>query len=296
MPIINNLSWSNINSLRNYPLRDGVSRVDTLGIFTIPNDFIIDLSVAASSVVATKFFISQISNEINQFVIQISDNSLNVVGSFTVPVAGFSYNSDFYLQTTTGMYAYASGKITIGSLDNIVNQPVGVFNFTLATTEVEPRTVIVAISGINEIVFTDSNGTSQTLSGTVNIVARNNLRYSYDGSDNYLILDAGDGLGLNTSCTTPVCVQTINGVTPDSNGNISFIGLGCSTISADVQYTIALNDSCCTPCAGCDDLSTLTSRVNSLEMSYISLNNLYNYLNTQLTSFTNTVNFSCNCD
>lgn len=296
MPFIDSLEYLNLNSLRNYPIRDGLNRTDVTGAFVIPQDFIVDFQLAASSDVTQRYYISQVFNQVTQFLLEISDSTNTVVGSFVIPVANFVNNSDFYLQTTPGNYQYASGRITIGSLLSILNQPAGIFSFTINNSEFLSRTIIVSVAAINQFTFTDSKGNTQSLTNVVNVVARNNLRYSYDSVHSLLILDAGDGLGLNTQCKTITCVQSINGVTPDpSTGNISFIGLDCSNISTNTPATLQLNDSCCTPCSGCNDLSTLTSRVNQLELSANNLKNFYSYLNTQLTAFTNTVNSNCVC-
>lgn len=296
MPFVENLEYENLNSLRSYPIRDGLSKTDVTNVFTIPNDFIVDMQIAAGGVASATFFISQIENVVNQYVVTISDGSSNVVGSFTIPVSGFTQNSIYPLQTVPGNYSSANGSITIYSLGSISQLPVGLFTFALSATELLPRVVIVSIQAVNQIAFTDSNGTLQTLTNFVNIEARNNLRYSFDSINNILILDAGDGLGLNTQCTTPVCIQSINGVLPDpTTGNLNFNGLGCSNVASTAAYTLTLEDQCCTPCTSCDDLTTLTSRVNQLEQSYNNVKNLYTYLNVELTAFTNTVNASCQC-
>jgi hypothetical protein len=296
MPYIENLAWENINSLRNYPIRDGLNCTDVTNTFTIPTNFIIDFQIAATSDPTLSYYISQISNQIVQYIIEISDNNNVVVGSFIIPSTDFVENETYIMQTVPGIYQYANATISIGSLDSIQFQPAGIFSFAITSTQFLPRTIIVSAASLNRIIFSDSKGTSQVLTGTVNIEARNNLRYSYNSGTNILTLDAGDGLGLNTACSTSTCVQSINGVTPDpTTGNISFIGVGCSSIATTTPYTLEINDVCCTPCSGCDDLSILTTRLNNLESDYMQLNNFYNYLNTQLTAFTNTVNYNCTC-
>jgi len=296
MPYIDNLEYENLNALRSYPIRDGLSKTDISGLFVIPNDFIVDIQIAPGGSVSNTFFISQIINELQTYILTISDNSNNVVGTFTIPSAGFIQNSVYYLTTVPGNYNSANGSITIGSLNTVINQPAGIYNFSISATELLPKTIIVSINAVNQLSFTDSLGNLQTLTNFVNVEVRNNLRFTFDSVDSLLLLDAGNGLGLNTNCTTPTCVQSINGIVPDpTTGNISFIGLGCSTVSTTTTATLTLNDSCCTPCSDCTDLSVLTSRVNQLETSYNNIKNFYNYLNTELTAFNNTVSASCVC-
>jgi hypothetical protein len=296
MPFIDSLQWENLNSLRNYPIRDDLTLIDNSGVFTIPNDFIVDIQLSISSDPSISCYISQIESTISYFEITISDSNNLIVGSFTIPVTNFSNYSDYLLQTVPGDYQSSTGRITIGSLNTIQTLTSGIFLFSINATEFLPRVINVSTTGVDQITFLDSKGNTQTLTGSVNVVARNNLRYSYDSVNNLLILDAGDGLGLNSSCTTLVPVQSINGVQPDPlTGNISFIGLGCSNINTDTQYTLQLEDSCCTPCSGCDDLSSLTQRVNQLELSCNDLKTFLNQLNTELTAFTNIANSSCAC-
>lgn len=293
---LSNFEYLNLNALRKYPLRDGVVTTDTTGFFTIPDNFIVDLQLAVNSTAATRFLISEIYWNSLQFIISIADSAGNSVGSFTVPILGFTTNTVYSLTTVPGVYQNASGRITIGYVSTIIQQPTGTFTFNLGATEIIAKAIIISPQAVNSITFNDVNGNSQTLTGNVNLTVRNNLRFSVDASTGNIIFDAGDGLGLNTQCTAPVCVQTINGVTPDpTTGNISFIGIGCSAITSNAQYTIQIDDQCCTPCAGCDALSTLTQRLNQLELSFQNFKSQVQTFGLQLTNFTTTANTSCTC-
>lgn len=300
MPYIPSLDYLDLNSLRRYPLREGVSAISTDTYFSIPDNFIVDFSLSATSDVTRKFFISSIFNKINEVIIEIADSrspSISV-GQFKISVSDHSLNKDYYLEASDD-YIGANGKITIGSLDGIISQPSGLFEFTLVSAEFETRTIIPAMTGIDRFHFDDTLYGRRTLTGDVSILARNNTTFSFSqvDSNNKVVLDAGDGLGLNKICDHPVCIKTINGVGPDpETGNINFLGIDCLSVKAgSQQHTLEFSDTCCTPCSGCDELSRLTNRLTSLENKFIEIKNYYTVMNSQLTSYLTTVNSNCSC-
>lgn len=293
MPWIDSLDWSSLNALRRYPLREGVSAVSTDELFSIPDTLIVDFTLCASSDVTRRFHISKVFNKINSVIIDISDHSDVAVGSVTIDRATHTEDSDYYIQATDN-YIGSNGKITIGSLEDLSSQPVGVFDFTEAATEFEPRTIVPGLQGVDRITFLDSTNGQQSLSGDVVLTSRNNLRFSYSSA--HVLLDAGDNLGLNKACAVTQCIQSINGVVPDpTSGNVNLLGMNCLNVTSDTQYTLNLEDTCCTPCSGCNDLEDLTGRLTSLENKFLDLKGSYNSVNTQLTSYLSTINSNCAC-
>jgi hypothetical protein len=292
MPWIDSLDWSSLNALRRYPIREGLSAKSTDGAFSIPDTLITDFTLCASSDISRRFFISQVFNKINSIIIQISDTLDNVVGSFTIDRAAHTQDTDYPINATN-RYVGTNGKITIGSFDDLDNQPAGQFNFLLSATEFEPRTIIPGLKGIDRMLFIDAANGQYGLSGDVFLTARNNLNFSYAGDR--VIMDAGDGLGLNKPCVLQNCIKKINGVGPDSRGNVSILGLDCVNINSPALYTLNIQDTCCTPCSGCDDLEQLTSRLTSLENKFLDLKGSYNSVNAQLSNYLSTVNSNCAC-
>jgi hypothetical protein len=293
MPWIDSLDWSSLNSLRRYPIREGLSCTSTDGRFKIPDNLIVDFTLSASSDVSKRFYISQIVNLISSITIQISDFDSNVVGLFEIKENTHEEDSFYYLTPTT-LYTGAAGKITIGTLADLIFQPAGIFEFSSVATEFEPRTIVPNTEGVDRIIFADASLGTYSLTGDVTITTRNNLLFSKEGSQ--VFLDAGDGLGLNKSCADSPCVKTINGISPDPDtGNISLIGLNCLKVDSPSSYTINLDDTCCVPCSGCDDLAELTSRLTSLENSFLNLRDGFNKVDTQLNMYLSTINSNCAC-
>jgi hypothetical protein len=291
MPWVDSLDWLSLNALRRYPLREGVSALSNNNYFSIPDSLITDITICASSDVSKRFFISKIINKISSLVIEISDFSNIVVGTLEIIASSHTEDKDYYFTINEESYVGANIKITIGSLKDLNTQPAGIFDFAAIATEFEPRTVIPGIRGIDRMIFIDSEKKPYGLSGDVTIITRDNLKFSEEAADIYL--DAADDLGLNKACALTNCVKTINGVSPNSDGDIGLLGVNCIRISNPVDYTIELEDTCCTPCSGCDELETLTDRLTSLENNFLTLKDNYNLLDSQLTTYLATVNSSC---
>ena len=292
---IDSLDWTDLNALRRYPLREGLSAVSVDGLFSIPDDFIVDFSLSASSDVSRRFYVSKIFNKLTKVVIEISDNLNTVVGTFEVTASSHTQD-DTYTMHASDAYVGANGRVTLGTFSSISRQPAGTYYFTLSTTEFEPRTIVPGIQGVDRIAFTDILSDTYTLTGDVKLLSRNNLRFSHDGNNNRVIFDAADNLGLNKQCAITNCVKMIDGVKPNpADGNLSLIGLNCLRVSSPAQYTLSFEDTCCIPCSGCDDLATLTTRLTSLENKFIELKGYYNAVDLQLSTYLSTINSNCSC-
>jgi hypothetical protein len=295
MPWIDSLDWESLNSLRKYPLRERLSAISIDGLFTIPDTLIVDFSLSASSDVFRRFYVSRLFNAISSVVFEISDTLGNVVGAIEVDKAQHIQNKEYYL-TPSNVYSAANGKMTVGTLNDLLYQPSGDFKFTAASTEFEPRTIIPGLQGIDRLEFVDEFNGIKTLTGDVVFTARSNVRFSYNLSANEVLLDAGDDLGLSKKCKVTTCVQSINGVTPDqTTGNINLLGKECVKLTSPGQFTLSIEDTCCSPCSGCNDLEELTTRLTSLENKFLSLKDNYNNVNSQLTTYLATINSNCSC-
>jgi hypothetical protein len=295
MPWIDSLDWTTLNSLRRYPIREGASAQSDDTLFTIPDTLITDFSLSASSNVADRFFISKIQNKISSAVLEISDWAGNIVGTFEI-FSSEAKDVDYYLSSTSN-YTGANGKITIGTLQDLSELPAGTFTFTKSSTEFEPRTIIPGLQGIDRITFVDAFSGQYVLTGSATLISRSNLRFSTDTNEgDSVIMDAGDNLGLNKICEFTNCVKSINGISPDpANGNISILGVDCVNVSSTAQYTLDIEDNCCSPCTGCNDLQELTDRLTSLENKFLDLKNNYNNVNNQLSNYLSTINSNCEC-
>jgi len=298
MPWIESLDYLNLNSLRRYPLREGTSSRSTDGLFELPDTLIVEFSLAASNDVSKRYYVSKVFNKIFSIAIEISEVSETpelVVGSFDIDLNNHEINDTYFL-TAVNNYVGARGRVTIGNPDDLRNQPSGNFSFLPEATELEPKTIVPGLAGVTRIKYIDAEANTRSLTGDVIMQARNNMRFQFESDENRVVMDVADNLGLNKNCEVTSCVRRINGVGPDpETGNISLIGVDCLNITSSFPYTLELEDSCCTPCSGCDDLSELTTRLTSLENKFIELKNFYTTINGQLTNYLTTVNSNCEC-
>ncbi len=173
----------------------------------------------------------------------------------------------------------------------------GNFSFTLAATEFETRTVIPSVANVNRITFKNFDGSTYSLTGDVKIESRLNLLFKYDADTDTVILDVGDGLGLNRVCTeTRPYIATINGIAPDEDHNFTIDFSDCIAVTPLASNTgILLDDICCKPCAGCDEIETLTNRLATLESDLLQLRDYFQNLSTTFNNFQISVNTTCDC-
>jgi hypothetical protein len=293
MPWVDSLDWTDQNSLRRYPLREGSSALSIDENFSIPDTLIVDFSLSATSEVTARFYISKIFNKLTSLTIEVSDAAGILTGIFEIDNYQHRLNKDYYMQPADS-YVGANGKITIGGLSDLARQPAGEFYFNLTASEFEPRTIIPGLQGIDRISLIDSLNGSKSLTGSVTLTSRLNLNFTYES--NKVLLDVGDGLGLNKPCITGNCVKSINGVLPDPvTGDISLLGINCLRVYSSAEHTLDFEDTCCTPCSGCNDLEELTTRLTSLENKFLELKTSYNSVNSQLTNYLTTINSNCAC-
>ena len=292
---VDNLEFLNENSLRNFPIHEGLSRISNEGV-TIPNDFLVDASFAVSSNVTSRIYISKINNFGSSISVEFSDESDVLIGNIVIDASTFTGNKDYTLQPSTA-YTAAIGRVTVGSITNWDALPTGTFTFPITTTELESRTVVPSLSGMNRLTFKNASGTTFSATGNVIIESRVNLKFTYDSVNNKVLLDAGEDIGLNTLCTAEqLPILTINGVAPDSAGNFILDFASCALISVLPSGTgLLLNDVCCKPCVGCEELGTLTSRLMSLESNLITLRNNYVALLQTFDNFKTAATLTCAC-
>lgn len=304
MALADNLEFLNLNSLRAYPLKEGTTRKSTDTFFLIPDSFISDASFAVDSVITTKLYITKLVNNNDNISIEIAKDvagSPVSIGNFSVNVIDHTRYKEYYLMPNSS-YPLANGKLCINDLTDIKGLPSGTFTFNLAATEFETRTIIPSVSNISKFKFLNDDGTEVvSLSGTVIIQARTNLKFSKEEviingvNVTRIVLDAGSGIGLNKDCPNDLpCIKTINGIPPTNVGNFTIEGKDCSGITT-AAAVLTLNETCCKPCVGCDEVGTLTERLISIESDLLKLKDYYIQLNLLSQQLHGLVGFSCDC-
>jgi hypothetical protein len=271
--------WLDQNSQRSYPLFDEATRLDTSGLFTLPNDLIVDLRIAAPpSYGATGWFVSQVAAYgAGLIIITISCTGQGAVATVVVPLSGFTEFSTYTVTPLPGN-PQVGGSIVIGSALAMLASSAGQYSFVQAATQILPTVVFPAAPSVSSITFVDSFGGSTVLTGAVTLQGGSNASLSIAGQ--IITIGMQSGVVLEDPC--PGCVdqgglkrlpiRSINGVSPDTSGNIQLQGTGCLSITPG-QYQLILNDTCAQPCCGTPELDLLAQNVQTISTLQQDLTN-----------------------
>lgn len=294
MPLFENLDFLNANTLRNFPIREGLDKLDISGVLTIPDALIVDASLAVSSDPELSIYISRITNSPTEIELEVAVvSSAEVVGTFVIDVISHERYQTYYLVPGSGS-ANATGKLVIAEVEPMLLLPFGSFTFAATSTELEARTVIPSLVTISRLTFKNADLSTFSVSGDVTLVAQSNLKFRLISATE-VALDAGDGLGLNETCDDErPCIKTINQITPDVAGNFWITTSDCATITA-ISGGLNLADSCCKPCLSCNEIGDLTARLMQLEDDLITIRNHYNEVSLLTTQLGTLSTANCDC-
>lgn len=264
-PIVNT-EWLNANSLRHYPLSEEATAKDTTDSFELPTDFIVDAIIpvhAALNLEVSKFHVQQVVIFGGGVVVTLAYDG-DPIGSVTVSTASFETNSTYFF-SGTGDFEDVQGKLTIGSLDTLL-QSGGSYEFDVTGGRLEERVIVPDIRGLTGVRVLNAADLSDLIQGDIAFEAGANMRITSSTASGVTILtfDAIDGEGTTETCDcddvaegTPIA--SINGVLPDASGNIDLVGDDCIEITPGTDGSVALEDKCSKACCGCPELEILIS-------------------------------------
>lgn len=297
-----NLEFLNHNAQRSYPITAEATKKDLTGSFTIPDDFLVGLDIPVSTAMdmqSGRFFIRQIGLFASgiQLIFAYSEGvDIVDVATALIPIPNFSRNSVF---PVGGIDPFDDiiGKVVIGKIDSIKNQPTGLFEFDLSGTRIEPQAVRPMIRGITSIRVSDATGNaSERLYGDIELIAGTNIQLAtvITATETQIIISAINGEGTIEQCICSgdaadvPCIKTVNGITPTPDGNFNFVGDDCLAFNA-IENGLRLTDSCCAPCCGCEELETITRDLERLNTQRTALELFINELSASATTFNTTV-------
>lgn len=273
MPVtIRNLEWLNHNSQRAYPLAAGSTRRDQSGVFTLPDDFLVGLSLPVHwgvSIDPGKFYVSKIASYATGFSVTVGYAGTENVDVATALIARNTHTiNQYYNLGGIGDFVDSRGFLVIHSLEGIDKQPSGMFTFDPDTTKLEVDTIRPHIRGVMSVQVQNGSELSRLLTGRLRLGAGKNTRIRVETAvdeDPRIIIDAIEGEGLTDSC---VCaeesppIRTINGIPPDQNGNFQFLGNTCLDIQ-EGDHILEFKDVCSEPCCGCTELEAITQALEA---------------------------------
>lgn len=277
-----NLEWANHNSQRRYPLADDATGLDDTGSFELPTDFLVGLDLpihAGMDVDPARFFIRNIGAYTTGYSIVIGyqpadeDEAPINIASALIPTQGFTRNLSFALGGI-GDFDDTRGKVVIGRLDNIAQQPPGFWAFTLETARLDPDAVRPIIRGVSSITCVNGSQQSVPLQGDIVLVAGSNFRITpiiTAGQDPIIRFSAISGEGTIEECvcegdqapTTPIA--TINGVAGTLDNNFNLLGSQCISL-VPITNGLRITDTCAAPCCGCPELERITLDLDRLNL------------------------------
>lgn len=259
------------NGQRRYPLADDASCVDDSGSFVIPNDFITELDLpvhAGLNVDPARFFVRHVGAFETGFSVVVGYQPAvgDAVTVATALVARQTHTRNrSYALGGVEPYDDTAGKVVVGRLDTIDEQPAGFWTFEFAATRLDPDAVRPMIRGVSALVLVNGTSRSVPIRGHVELIAGTNTRLTPVLADglNAVRIDAVSGAGLVEDC---VCegdaalgdpVRSINGVTPDETGNINITAGDCVQVEPTANG-IRVADVCSKPCCGCPEVEAIT--------------------------------------
>ena len=265
--MINNMEWLNLNSQRNYPIKENAHRNDTTNTFLFPVQLIVDAVI--SSTIDNNFYIKTLKLYEQIIILGIYDKEDYYVGSVTINSSTHT-EYDHYVINGQGKYINLQGKIVIGAINEISLAAIGSYEFAFAATELEEKAVVPSIKCVNSI----AAGSADVIVGDVTLSAGYNARLRLEGNTIYIDAIDGEGLGPVCDCEDgldkPAPIERINGIRPDDSGNFNLRGISCIKVNGAGGGVQIVNE-CEEPCCDCDDIAALEALLDAKQATIESL-------------------------
>ena len=301
------LGWLNTNGTRRYPLSEG-GNFDSLGsgVGDIPDDLILDMQLSvpyAPGVYPFNFYIKSVSGYPHGLIVEIgyhnpkfSSEYAVVAVSEAITIEGHTSPTTYLLTgspvSTTYDFSNSVGTITVGNLEGFVAASPGHIDYG-AEAYIESTVVSMNTVGVSSIRSGDTlTNATESLTGHVVLVPKLNFAIDTDTSANAVIFNALDGAGMNSVCTCEgeielgPCIQTINGQSPNSAGDVDLIGGPCVSIDNNSLSGVVISETCSSPCCGCEQLNIIVDDLRDLQEGFKKMDSFLNTLAGQVGTIT----------
>lgn len=287
-----NVEWLNSNSQRNYPLSEEATLKDTSGSFIIPLDFILDMVwpvQAAADINSDKFHIKNISIFGSGVILSIGYDG-DLIGSVSIANDTHQVNQSYFI-SGVGDFFDSIGKVTIGNLAGMVSIG-GSYDFDIDGGRLEPTIIRPNLRGVSSMVVVSGAEKSPNLTGDIEFASGRNIQFTVSqpvGGNPRIRIDAtGTGSGDDacdcdntTGDTDPI--KTINGVAPDSSGNIQLVSADeCLEIDSSGSGTLVLTDQCSKSCCGCEELEVVVDKLNLIDSQVYTMDGVLSRLDAEV--------------
>lgn len=270
-----NLEWLDHNSQRNYPLADTASARDLTDTFRLPEDFLLELDLpvhAGLDIDPAKFYLRFLGAYGTGYSLIVAYNGETPRNVATALVArGAHQRNQAYALGGLGDFSDTVGKVLIGRLDAIDQQPPGFWEFGFEAGRLDPDAIRPIIRGVSSLVVVNGLQRSAPLYGDVELVAGTNMQLvpsQVSGQDPQIVFNAISGAGLVEDCAcdgdaanaTPI--TRINGI-PGINGHYTLANDVCVEITP-ITNGLKIGNPCAQPCCDCTDLEKITRALSQL--------------------------------
>jgi len=283
-----NLIWNvanlTMNAQRNYPLADTASCVDETGNFRIPTDFLVALDLpvrAGGDTTPDGFFLRQIRAYSGGyyliFAVVTPSSSIVDVAASVISRSEHTLNQ-VYLLNGIPPFDDTLGKICIGSLETINEQPLGIWSFTPESGKLDPSVVRPQIRHVSGIVVANGSQRSAPLRGVIELVAGANTRLTpvVTETGGKIRIDFIRGEGTSEEC---VCdegeeisppIRRIQGIAPTESGDFIIEGSNCIRFE-EIPNGIRVIDTCSQACCSCPELEAITKDLERLNSEVLAI-------------------------
>lgn len=241
------VSFLNKNLFRKYPLRSSSNYISNEGV-EIPLSLLSHIKITTkldtSDVFISKIYVS--GNYINITIAHKVSSSVNTyLGYFSATVT-----QDYQTVTMTPVQTYCSGTLILG-LKDVLSTIQGINNLSYDNGKIEDSLIICAVLPA----ITSLKNRDKILTGDVTFKLDNITRIlnsptiTLDVTDLTLVKSPMDKNAARLNCLTNT-TKSINGVTPDNNGNIDIYAIlpaKVSLLTNGVSFStpgVALPDIC----------------------------------------------------
>ena len=287
-PVLNP-DWITGNSQRRYPISADTDVTDTSGSFVIPNSFLLELDFSVHTghdVDPGKFYLKHLGSWAGGYSLILGysgDEEVNVATALIPRHTHLAPQS--YALAGIGDFSDSIGKVTIGDLEEIDQQPSGFWGFELESTRLETDAIRPMLRGVSSLTVVNGTSRSEPLTGDIELVAGANFQLVpilASGEDPQIQLSALSGEGLIADClcegdVTAVPIKRINGVPPTALGDFTLLGNECLLVET-IPFGLRLNDRCSSPCCGCHELEVISDKLQELLAQKTTLVNFLNRL------------------
>lgn len=299
MTAIWNVDWLNANSQRNYPLSEGAAGYDTTGSFELPADFLVDLALtvpAAADIHPEKFHLLTLAVFADGVVLTVGyDGEPAAIASINRQT--HALNTGYRLLGQGSVFFDVTGAVVIGKLESLLQLPGGMYTFDLAGGRIETTCIRPDLRGVSSLVVVNGEDESPPIYGDIVLVAGSNVRLVASPQTGSIRIDStlvAEDLTELGPCDNPAllkpCIKSINGVTPDANGNLVIEGDDCIRQELDTAgHKIVFSDQCSSPCCGCDELTVIRTDLSTLYAQLSDLNAAVNRADAVVTQAVNSL-------